>query len=265
MPAATINVAQVTDTHLLAKADGELLGQPTDASLEVVIKRLHALRPRLDLLLLTGDLSQDGSIASYQRLQDAIEPLGLPTFWVPGNHDQHLVMQQVLRRPPFSTEKSFQVGGWQFVLLNSAVPGCVHGYFSDETLVWLDCQLAGARARPTMLAFHHPPFAVHSRWIDQSGLHNPDAFFAVLDRHPQVRLSVFGHIHQDYCRWRRDVCYAASPSTSVQFKPRSDRFSLDDISPGFRMLTLHADGSFATHVERVTFNLQQLDLAAHGY
>lgn len=263
MPTA-LNVAQVTDTHLLASPEGELLGQPTEKSFAAVVARLHELRPQLDLVLLTGDLSQDGSPESYRRVQEAIAPLGLPVYWLPGNHDRHLTMQQVLREPPFSTDKAFRCGEWQFVLLNSAVSGRVEGCLSAGALAWLEQQLARSPSCPTLVGLHHPPVTVFSRWIDQTQLQNAKALFAVLDRHPQVRLVTFGHVHQDYCCWRRGVCYSASPSTSIQFKPRSDRFALDDNAPGFRLLALHADGSFSTRVERVAF-AQSLDYAALGY
>jgi Icc protein len=57
----------------------------------------------------------------------------------------------------------------------------------------------------------------------------------------------------------------ASPSSSVQFKPRSQQFALDEMQPpGFRLLWLYPDGKFETDVKRVEFNYR-LDLAATGY
>lgn len=40
-----------------------------------------------DLLLLTGDLSQDESMHSYLKLRELIEGLLIPTYWIQGNHD----------------------------------------------------------------------------------------------------------------------------------------------------------------------------------
>lgn len=263
--ASPLLIAQITDTHLLASPNGELLGMPTQKSFEAVVERLAALYPKPDILLLTGDLSQDETARSYQRLQESLLPLGIPTYWLPGNHDQFLVMRAVLQQPPISPSKSFRAGAWQFILLDSSVPGQVHGYLTNETLGWLEQQLQYASDRPTLISLHHPPFQIDSRWIDQSRLRNPEALFAIIDRYRQVRLVLFGHIHQSFCHWRGQVCYLASPSTSIQFKPKSDRFCLDkDLQPGFRLLSLYPDGSFETHIERVAC-AQPLDLAATGY
>ena len=262
--ASPLLIAQVTDTHLLASSKGELLGLQTEASLKAVLKEIQALTPQLQGLLLTGDLSQDETLASYQRLYQQLEPLQLPAYWLPGNHDQPHLMQEVLTTPPVYGDKSFQWGGWQFVLLNSAVPGRVYGHLSAETLAWLEQQLSENEDAPTLIALHHPPFSVNSHWIDTSRLQNPEDLFTVLDRHPQVRLVLFGHIHQHFQRDRAGVRYLASPSSSVQFKPQSQKFALDEVQPGYRLLWLYDNGKFDTAVKRVEFSYS-LDLAATGY
>lgn len=257
-------IAQITDIHLFADTKKELLGLPTAKSFDVVLEQLQRMCPQPDLLLLTGDLSQDGKPQSYTRLAELLSPLGIPTYWLPGNHDQPLVMQEVLNEAPICPEKSFEAGGWQFLLLNSHVPACVYGKLSSESLVWLDQQLQRAGKRPTLIALHHPPFVVDSDWLDGSSLQNSEELFAVIDRHPQVRLVVFGHIHQEFYRRRGDVHYLGSPSTSIQFEPHSHQFSLDEEAPGFRLLNLYPDGTIETRVERVAY-AHELDLAASGY
>jgi Icc protein len=96
-------------------------------------------------------------------------------------------------------------------------------------------------------------------------LDNAAEFFAIIDRHPQVRGIVFGHVHQDYRAFRRDVLLLAAPSTCIQFKPRSDLFALDPRTPGFRWFELYPDGRISTGVERITAYPDRLDLAAQGY
>jgi len=257
-------IAQVTDIHLFANPSIELLGLPTVKSFQAVLERLQQLCPQPNLLLLTGDLSQDGQWESYQCLQDLLKPLGIPTYWLPGNHDQPLVMEQVLNQAPISTKKSFQLGGWQFLLLNSAVSGCVHGHLSAESLNWLDLQLQVTSEQPTLIGLHHPPFLVNSKWLDSSTLQNCEELLQVIDRHSQVRLVVFGHIHQQFERSRRGVSYLGCPSTCFQFLPESEKFALDKTEPGFRLINLYPDGRFDTKLERVIYP-HQVDTALTGY
>jgi 3',5'-cyclic-AMP phosphodiesterase len=262
-------VAQITDMHLFADTQQELLGMPTRESFQAVLHQVSALEQKPDILLLTGDLSQDGQAASYRLLQDMVIPLGIPTYWLPGNHDCVPVMEKVLQGSAIvRPQKSFQAGGWNFVLLNSQIPGRVHGYLDSTELSHLETELQRIHAAdtpsPTLIACHHPPLAVDSTWLDSSILQNPEALFAVLDRYPHVKLVVFGHIHQDYSRIRRQVQYLGTPSTSIQFEPHSPTFSLDQARPGFRLLHLYPDGTWWTAVERSRYT-HQLDLAAAGY
>ncbi|QDZ39865.1 3',5'-cyclic-AMP phosphodiesterase [Euhalothece natronophila Z-M001] len=262
--ASPLLIAQITDTHLFASSQEELLGLQTDSSFKAVLREIQALTPQPQGLLLTGDLSQDETLASYQNLYQQLEPLQIPAYWLPGNHDQPQLMQEALTKPPTYGDKSFQLGSWQFILLNSAVPGRVYGYLSSETLEWLDKQLYNNSHAPTLVALHHPPFSVNSHWIDTSRLKNPEDLFRVLDCHPQVNLVVFGHIHQNFQRDRAGVRYLASPSSSIQFKPECDRFALDELQPGYRLFWLYENGEFATTVKRVEFSYT-VDLAATGY
>jgi len=256
-------IAQITDTHLFAESQETLLGVPTAESLSAVIEEIQHLNPQPDRLLLTGDLSQDETLASYQHLYQQIQPLNIASYWVAGNHDQPELMETVLTTPPLYGNKSFQVGGWQFILLNSAVAGKVSGHLSQESLSWLASQLQQTDL-PTLIAFHHPPFGVNASWLDQSRLQNSEQLFKLLDRYPQVQLVLFGHIHQDFRRDRAGVTYLASPASSVQFKPNCQEFTLDDIEPGFRLLWLYPNGTFETEVKRTAFRYT-LDLAATGY
>lgn len=263
--ASPLSIAQVTDVHLFADEKQELLGLNTTQSFQAVIKQLLSVRHCIDLLLLTGDLSQDGTSESYARLQHLLKPLAKPTYWIPGNHDYFPTMQQSLNQAFILPEKEFIQGGWNFVLMNSAVPGYSHGQLSEPTLSWLDYRLANWSTQPTLIALHHPPFLVNSQWLDSSTLENSQEFFAVLDRYPQVKLVLFGHIHQEFHHQRNGVHYLGSPSTSVQFEPNSKHFSLKQEYPGFRLIQLYPDGSWLTQVERVAYSEYIFDLAATGY
>jgi Icc protein len=191
-------------------------------------------------------------------------PLGLSAYWLPGNHDRLPEMEQSLTGSMMASQKTFRAGNWHFLLLNSQVPGCVHGYLSPATLEWLERQLSSIGEAPTLVSLHHPPFVVGSDWLDGSTLQNPDALFAVLDRYPQVKLVLFGHIHQEYSRFRHGVQYLGAPSTCIQFEPHSAAFALDEAQPGLRILDLYPDGRWCTTVERSS-HVYKPDLTVMGY
>lgn len=262
---APLLVAQISDLHLFADERQDLLGWNTWASWEAILEHLEMAQALPDLILLTGDLSQDETEGAYRRLAHRLTPLGIPTYWLPGNHDHVPTMQRTLNTPPIYADKVIERGGWKFLLLSTNVPGQVYGALSGDSLKWLDSSLTQTPVhQPVVIALHHPPFLVGSPWLDKSGLQNTSALLDILDRHPQVRLVLFGHIHQEFEHQRRGVSYLSTPSTCIQFMPQSTNFALDDARPGFRMIQLYPDGRFETLIHRVTFR-QQLNFAAQGY
>ena len=262
---ASFRILQITDTHLFAKAQETLLGLPTQTCLQRIIDRILQQPQLPDFILLTGDLSQDGRAESYAHLSALLEPLGLPIYWLPGNHDCVDTMTRSLQPPIFTPDKLFQHQGWQFILLNSQIPGDVPGRLSAEVLDTLTHQLETGPKQPTVLALHHPPVTLQAAWLDSSALKNPDELFAVLDRFSHVKLVLFGHIHQEISIVRQGVTYLSCPSTCIQFDPHSDTFALDiDRNPGFRELELWSDGTWTSQVHRVDVELKP-DPSSTGY
>jgi 3',5'-cyclic-AMP phosphodiesterase len=245
-----LRIAQLTDSHLFGDPSQTMLGCATNQTFQRAISQLQALTPQPDLMLLTGDLSQDDSEASYENLHRAIAPLNIPTHWLPGNHDQNLeALFEILSEPPCSPEKAIQLGGWNILLLGTMLPQQVQGRLADEALAWLDEQLQAARDLPTLVALHHHPLPIGSAWMDAIGLENAGAFLALCDRHPQVKLVLHGHVHQAFEVERNGVRFLGCPSTSVQFEVEREVMAIDgERGPGFRILDLQPDGRFVTEV-----------------
>ena len=259
-----LSVAQITDIPLFADENQALLGVPTANSLEATIERLKQIDSEIDLLLVTGDLSGDGTPGSYENLQALFNQLQIPTYWLPGDNDCAIAMEQYLNLGLVSRRKCFERGGWNFILLNSSIPGQQQGYLSTKTLSWLEEQLKTIGEGPTLLALHHPPFPVSSKWLDNTNLENPEELFQVLDRYPQVKLVLFGHIHQEFQQQRGNVSYLGTPSTCVQFRPKSQSLVVDSKPPGFRLFKLYPNGVWESSVEWIDY-YYSLDIPAMGY
>lgn len=256
-------ILQLSDIHLFSDTDQSLLGLRTHHSFDAILDHVRQL-PRLpEAILLTGDLSQDETVLAYQHLYRKLADFSGPIYWIPGNHDSLDAMTVSLNQPPFRADRTFALGKWHFLLLDSSMPNQVEGWLSTEKLTALDSDLRASAPHPTLIALHHPPFPIASNWLD-TGLKNYEAFWRVLDSHDHVRLVLCGHIHQDFCYERRGVHYMSTPSTCVQFAPNSQNFAIEDIDPGFRLIELGSGGGFRTWVERVSIK-RKLDFAAQGY
>ncbi len=265
LPTDAVKVLQFSDMHLFAEPDKTLLGLDTQQSFLEVLRKAQATHWPADLILITGDLAQDGSREAYQRLQQRFAALSTPTYRLPGNHDDPVAMDEILNGKNVHAARTVYPGNWQIILLNSAVPDHVEGYLDEAELAALDRHLTEHPDRHALICLHHTPVPVGSRWIDELGLTNAADFFAVLNRHAQVRAILWGHIHQEFDAERNSVRLLSTPSTCFQFRPGADDFTLDVRPPGYRWLVLHADGLITTGVCRLDYSMLGIAMDSTGY
>lgn len=242
-----LRVVQLSDMHLRARPGDTLRGVDTGVTLRAVLQAMSRDQ-HPDLLLLTGDLAEDAVPVAYARLRDLVGATGVPAWCLPGNHDDRELVQAELNRDGLATPRSKRMGGWLFVLLDSSVPGSIGGELGTSELAALDDVLSSHADEPTVVALHHPPVALGSRWIDALGLADAGAFINIIGAHPQVRAVIWGHAHQVWTGHWGDTQLLGCPSTCMQFEPGADEFALDDRPPGWRTLDLHPDGTLTTEV-----------------
>jgi len=259
-----LQVIQLTDSHLRQDEDGLLLGMNTRRSLSAVLELVQQDGHDPDLVVATGDISQDGSEESYQSFQEYMSVFNCPVYWFLGNHDRQSAMVQITA----GTEAMDRVvvrNGWKLIFLDSSVPHKVFGRLGKNELRLLEEELNRDPDLHTMICFHHHPIDINSAWLDAIGLRNREEFFEIVDRYANVRVILWGHIHQEVDCERNGVRLLASPSTCVQFKPGSQEFAVDDAAPGYRWLNLMRDGSVETGVRRCDHLDFEVDLNSTGY
>lgn len=254
---------QITDCHLGSQPGEKLLGLDTDQSLCDVMQLLQA-NESPDLIVNTGDISNDGGVNSYNRFIQLVERYfpNTPLAWLPGNHDDPMNMDQVQVLP---IEAHCVRGGWNLIFLDSRIPMEDGGDLHAIELARLEQMLSQYHRLPAMIFLHHQPVPVGSKWIDQYVVRNCDAFFDIIDKFENVKAVVWGHVHQEFYRERNGVTLMASPSTCVQFTPNSDEFSVDSLMPGYRGFELYPDGTFKTSVHRIPNKVYKIDFASTGY
>jgi Icc protein len=227
------NVLQISDTHLRAQANTSDDNDP-DACLAASIAGARGID--VDLVLLTGDLTDDGSVAALQRLRNLVGVFAAPVLAVAGNHD---ILGNV--RSVFGDADWAEVGAWQVVAVESLIAGEVHGSIDvDDLLRRLDV----LDDRPTVIAIHHPPRSTSThQWFELIGAEQMLA--AARDR-PNVRAVVSGHLHQAFHLHDAGLELCGAPSTYYAIEHRGNEWrAVDDGMVGTQLLTLGDDGSFA--------------------
>jgi Icc protein len=234
-------VLHLTDTHIARDAAYALKGVGVRDGLTRVLAHCTRSGPA-DLLLATGDLAHDGSEAAYRWLAESFTPAAARVAALAGNHDEPARLSAILPAP-----KEVEIGGWRIVLLHTQRTDAEGGHLADTELAFLDEALA-APPMPTLIALHHPPLLLGSRWLDAIGLDNAGDFWRLVERRHPVRAVLFGHAHQAFDALRGNVRVLGTPSTCVQFRPHAIEFALDTLPPGYRTLALHPDGGLETAV-----------------
>ena len=259
-----LRVLQLTDPHLMADAQGCMLGVNTRDSLNAVIEQALASHGQPDLVLATGDITQDASEVAYRYFGEQLKVFNCPSSWIAGNHDDSAVQARVAAEFQAGQKRIVQ-GGWHFVMLDSSVPGKVYGELDSTELGFLQQALVEHPDLPTMVCLHHHPVSIGSAWMDKIGLTNPESFWQILGQHPQVKIVLWGHIHQDFHQQHHGVHLLATPSTCIQFAAGSEGFAVEPAAPGYRWFELSASGEFQTEVGRATRFEFELDENSEGY
>ena len=244
---SVLRLTQFTDPHLYGSETESLRGIATFPALTATLAHAQSHGWPPDAVLVTGDLVQDDP-AGYPHFRRLFGNLGVPVLCLPGNHDEPDAMRRELSQRPFILGGPVDFGLWRIVLLDSCIPGSASGRLSESSLAQLDEALSTAGQRHCLVALHHHPVAMESRWLDRVGLENAAEFLEVIDRHRNVRAIVWGHVHQSYEGLRKGVRLLATPSTCAQFVPNADDFAVDRRPPAYRTLELRADGSVLTEV-----------------
>lgn len=190
-----IVIAHFSDTHL----DGS---QHRAGRAATVMAYLDGLALRLDAILVTGDIADHGLPAEYEQARDILSSSAHPVFCCPGNHDDRAAFRTVLLGADGGAgpaaapvNQVHHAPGATFALCDSTIPGRDGGQLAEETLGWLDGQLAGRPDVPAFVAFHHPPVRLHSPVVDPIRQSGEDRLARLLDRHPQVAAVLCGHAH----------------------------------------------------------------------
>ncbi|MGY4642847.1 metallophosphoesterase [Cellulomonas sp. URHB0016] len=190
-------IAQISDLHL----DGTTR---TSERASRTLAYLRNLPTPVDALLVTGDIADHGTDAEYREAAGLLDA-PFPVLACPGNHDERAAYRRSLlgERPagtPVNTvalvEGTRGAPRTAVFLCDVTIPGKDPGRFEPETLAWLD---DGLRAldpgTPALVAFHHPPVAVHHPLPDSCRLEDPDALADLLAAHPAVVALITGHAH----------------------------------------------------------------------
>ncbi|ABS01562.1 metallophosphoesterase family protein [Kineococcus radiotolerans] len=189
-------VLQLSDTHLMAAGALHNGLVDTTAALVHALEALRDVGP-LDAVVVSGDVSDDGTVASYEAARDLVGGFaaerGAVAVFAMGNHDVAGPFEQVLG----PTRSVHDVAGVRIVVLDSSVPGRGYGELPAEQLSWAREVLADPAPRGSVVVVHHSPLPAPTVLHEGLRLQRPAELLDALAG-TDVRAVLSGHYHHPF-------------------------------------------------------------------
>lgn len=251
-----IRLVQITDTHIHDQPGIDFKGTQPDLYLRRIVQHIKHTLGAIDALILTGDIVHDSGEAACRLVAECLRPLDCPVYVTLGNHDDSRIIKEHLLDDKFIMPGVIELERWQLLFTDSHIEQQTHGCIGDDDLLRLQERLE-QNHKPALLFTHHPPMKTGSRWMDEIGIHNGEAFIEHMLSHENLKGVLFGHIHQHWDSRARHLRLLGTPSTCVQFKPYSEDFGIDERDPGYRIIRLDEE-AFETEVVRCPMQVKKI-------
>ncbi len=187
----------ISDLHIVPR--GELShAVDTSARLSAAIDHINATHPDAAFCIAAGDLTDQGEIEAYQRLQELLAELKLPLYLTLGNHDVRtnflkVFSDQAVAQTGF-LDYCIDYGEHRILLMDSLDTGRHAGLLVHEQLAWLASRLHEAAERPVILVLHHNISDLQVS-TDSIRLDQNEELLNRLRGYPNLRQVISGHVH----------------------------------------------------------------------
>ena len=223
-------IAHLSDPHLQTG----VLGARPAANLQLALARLLAIEPTPDLVVITGDLADNGQPGAYADLHAVLDRCPIPVHLTTGNHDLPAALVAEFGGTRYladgrSAHYAVEYPQATLIAADSNVAGSPGGRLGPEQLAWIDSVLAARPGVPAFVALHHPPVPVGIPFLDDMRLADGPELGAVLVKHPHVVRVLAGHVHRVVTASFAGTLMTTAPSLYRQLGLRLH----DDAPPGY--------------------------------
>ena len=256
--ARPVRIALVSDTHYLLKDDAKI--ERNRQHLRQVIQSVNI--SRVDLVLIAGDLTEDGNAADFRAFAREISKFDAPVWVVPGNHDmggKHIpgkpnpakdVNRSRLWRYEWALGESYfvrEIDGLRVVGVNAPLLGS--GLRQERRMFrYFDEKLRAPADVPTIFLLHYPLFAKKPEEVGGDYWNvepEPRQRLLALVKQSGARAVLSGHLHTPLTNdFHGVLCYTTPPTS----------FGLpEDKQPeGWTLITVPRDGKVTAEFHPIT-------------
>ena len=242
-----MRLAHVSDLHLGLEGAA---GNPRDVA-KAVVADLKGVSEALDLVLVSGDLTEKADPGAFDEFVQMFGAIGVPVAIVPGNHDGPAGMHAFGRTSKVFAEwhitnRVIEVCGVRLLGLDTCIEATTEGALDEDGMVLLEQEVGRKNAGRLVVVMHHPPLILGLKRFDSfCQLEGRERFMEIMgSAHEQV-IVLSGHVHRPYIASKgRLTCYVAGsmvapydsalPFGDLPIRPAAlqDFYYIHDISLG---------------------------------
>lgn len=248
MPSSAVRFVQISDTHISPDPEHRRaphLPNSADCA-RALVATVNALPFQPDFILHTGDVVYDPDERAYALAREIFAALNAPVYYLPGNHDDTLMLQRILIGTPDATqpyELDFVINGVRVVTVDSHQPvdaDMPYSRLRDKQLERIRAIASEDDAPPLLVATHHNVLPIGAAWWDsymrmQNG---DDLHAALLPARGRLLGVLHGHVHQQVQIVRDGIPYLSAASSWFQLLCAPDQVETahdDGAKPGFNV------------------------------
>jgi len=207
-----------------------------------VLSAIETMKP--DLVVITGDLTDNGYDAEYERAAEFIQKIQAPTFVVPGNHDArnagYIVFEEIFRGRFFKYRDSFV----SLLGVDSTEPDIDDGHIGRENYGMIKDFFAASENQWKIFALHHHLIPIPNTGRERHIPVDSGDVLALLVE-AGVHLVLSGHKHRPWMWYLQGTIFlTAGTATTTRLKGRS--------YPSFNLLDLNGE-----KIDIFSFNVKE--------
>ncbi len=176
-----------------------------------------------DIIIITGDLTDDGYYKSFQKAEKYLQMLQAPIFAVPGNHDSRNIGYETFekligeRTWKLTKENEFTIIG-----LDSSVPDVNYGQIGREQQLYLEAQLEQAQEEnlTSIVALHHHVIPIPKTGRERNILTDAGDILQTIVNN-NVSMVISGHKHVPNI-WKLEETLFISAGSLSSYKLRGE-------------------------------------------
>ncbi len=242
-------IAQITDIHVGFDPDAH----PEELNVvrfAAVLDRLRKAPHKLDLLVLSGDLTDHGDSRSFDTVTSMLSDIDCPVLPLVGNHDDRHALRKAFPGTPDHGEfvnYAVEQQGLRIICLDTFEPGRHGGAFCTSRRDWLRRELEDGHGRPCVIFMHHPPIVTGIDWMDPAPDEQWIQNFAdsISGHEAAIRAIHCGHLHRRVSACFRGIPLGITPSVAPLVA--LDLRPVDENTADNRPLITTEPASYALH------------------